>query len=68
MQTFQEDLDKAKVKMLSQLSDSFTKLPEAGEAEASNGGDQLVRNNPADRNENGANPAPFLQNILGGNP
>lgn len=68
MQTFQEDLDKAKEKMLSQLSDSFTNLPEAGEAEVSNGGDQLARNSQSDRNENGANQAPFLQNILGGNP
>ncbi|MBE9217215.1 hypothetical protein IQ247_31985 [Plectonema cf. radiosum LEGE 06105] len=68
MQTFQEDLDKAKEKMLSQLSDRFSKLPEAGEAEASNGGDQLARNSQSDRNENGANQAPFLQNILGSNP
>lgn len=68
MQTFQEDLDKAKEKMLSQLSDRFSKLPEAGEAEASNGGDQLTRNSQSDRNENGANQVPFLQNILGSNP
>ncbi len=67
MQTFQEDIEKAKEKMLSQLSDGFANLPPAGEAEASNGGDQLARNSQSDRNEEGATSAPFLQNILGGN-
>ena len=67
MQTFQEDIEKAKEKMLSQLSDSFANLPPTGEAEASNGGDQLARNSQADRNKEGATSAPFLQNILGEN-
>ena len=67
LQTFHEDLGKAKAKMLEQLSDGFTKLPLAGEAEAGNGGDQPARNNQSDRNNEGATSAPFLQNILGGN-
>lgn len=67
MQTFQEDIGKAKEKMLEQLSDGFTKLPSAGKAEAGNGGDQPARNSQSDRNNEGAASAPFLQNILGGN-
>jgi len=68
LKTFQDDLAKAKEKMLSKLSGHFTNLNEASEAEASNGGDQLARNNQPDRNVKGATSAPFLENILGANP
>lgn len=37
---------------------NFTKFELQGEAETSSGGDQLVRNNLANRNEEGANHAP----------
>ena len=53
IQTFQDTLSIAKEKQLENLYDNFIKLPAQGEAEASNGGDQLARNNPANQNEVG---------------
>ena len=63
--TWDESLHLAKEKMLENLSDNFTKFESQGEAETSSGGDQLVRNNLADRNDNGAEIAPISNDHFG---
>ena len=52
MQTFDDSIHLAHEKNLNKLSDSMTNFTEPGQAETSSGGDQLVRNNQVDRNEN----------------
>jgi transposase InsO family protein len=59
METFISSIHLAKEKQIENLYENFTNLVPRGEVETSSGGDQLVRNNPADRNENGAENAPI---------
>ena len=61
METFKDSIHLAKEKQVENLYDNLTKLAPQGEAETSSGGDQLVRNNPADRNGSGAENAPLSQ-------
>ena len=65
METFLGSMHLAKEKMIGKLSDNVLKFNTLGETETGSGGDQPVRDNPADRNENGAPTAPVLQNHFG---
>ncbi len=61
-QTWNNSLYLAKEKLLKSLSDNFSNLEPQGEAEASSGGGQLVRNSLVDRNDSGAEIAPIPKN------
>lgn len=65
MQTWNESLHLAKEKLLENLSENMTNLELQGETETSSGGDQLVRDNLVDRNDNGAQIAPISQYHFG---
>lgn len=60
MQTFKDSLHLAKEKILESHYQKNVSLPLSGEVETGSGGDQPVRNNLTDKNDNGALMAPLI--------
>ena len=67
MQTFLDSKHLADEKMLDLHYEKAVSLPVPGEAETGSGGDQPVRNTPADRNGQGAIKSPLSYNHFGSN-
>lgn len=67
MQTWQDSKHLADEKMLDTHYENIVSLPVPGEAETGSGGDQPVRNIPADRNDQGAVKSPLSYNHFGSN-
>lgn len=66
-QTLLDSKHLADEKMLDLLHKKEVILPTSGQAEAGNGGDQPVRNNLTDRNDEGAGKSPLSYNYFGRN-